>query len=88
MFERFAQKNEKCNPKAVAASTVNRELSTIKKLLNVAVQNRKLKENPMRFVQMLNEAKPRERHLSEEEKEKLLRSMNETIDCLRLFCSL
>lgn len=71
------EENEKCNPKPVSTSTINRELSTLKKLLNVAIQNRKLKESPMRFVRMMNEPKPRERYLSQEEKAKLLAAVGE-----------
>jgi integrase len=61
---------------AVANSTVNRELTTLKKLFSLAVANRKLKENPMRFVKMLEEPSPRERFLTVDEKNRLLESVS------------
>lgn len=41
-------------------------------MLNVAIENRKLKENPMRFVKMLAKPPSRKRYLSNEEVIKLL----------------
>lgn len=64
--------NEPCEGRTVQPSTVNRELTTLKKLFNVAVENRKLKESPMRFVKKLDEPAPRERFLGAEEKQRLL----------------
>lgn len=63
-----------CESPLVSTSAINRELSTLRKLFSVAVQNRKLKENPMRFVKMLAEPKPRERYLSDYEKQRLFAS--------------
>jgi integrase len=62
---------EVCELETVANSTVNRDLTTLKKLLNIAIANRKIKENPMRFVQMMQEPDSRERFLTDEEKQKL-----------------
>ncbi len=56
----------------VSNSTVNRDLTSLKKLLNIAVANRKIKDNPMRFVKMLPEPPSRVRFLSDVEKRKLL----------------
>lgn len=64
-------KDEICST-TVANSTVNRDLTSLKKLLNIAVANRKIKDNPMRFVKMLPEPASRIRFLSDEEKRKLL----------------
>jgi integrase len=61
-----------CERPTVKTSTVNRELTTLKRLFNYAVENRKLKENPMRFVKMLAEPESRERYLTIEEKQRLL----------------
>ena len=63
---------EICDPRLVSPKTVNLELSTLKRLLNYAIENRKLKENPMRFVKMFRKPSPRKRYLSEEEIVKLL----------------
>lgn len=81
------EKNEKCDAKLISTSTVNRKLSTLKKLLNVAVQNRKLKENPMRFVRMLNEPKPRERIYRKTKRKDCWRQSAKTVNCRRLSCS-
>ena len=62
------EEGEVCEPRTVSNTFVNRELSTLRKLFNVAIYNRKIKENPMRFVQLLSEPPPRERFLSLEEK--------------------
>ncbi len=64
-----------CLETKVSTSTVNRELTTLKKLLNVAVANRKIKENPMRFVSMLAEPPPRERFLTDDEKRRLFEAI-------------
>ncbi len=58
---------EVCNQPLVKTTTVNLDLSTLKKLLNVAIENRKLKENPMRFVKMLPKPPSRKRYLSNDE---------------------
>lgn len=67
-LNRKHQEGEICEPRTVSHTSVNRELSTLRKLFNVAIYNRKIKENPMRFVQLLWEPPPRERFLSVEEK--------------------
>jgi len=62
---------EVCNAPLISPSSVNRELTTLKKLLNVALINRKIKESPMRFVELLPEPAPRDRFLTQREKQKL-----------------
>lgn len=62
---------EVCNALLISPSSVNRELTTLKRLLNVALINRKIKESPMRFVELLPEPDPRNRFLAEQEKQKL-----------------
>jgi integrase len=67
--------NEVCSARFVSPSTVNRELTTLKKLLNVALVNRKIRENPMRFVEMLGEPPPRDQFLTDEEKQRLYQAI-------------
>lgn len=49
-------------------ASINKELSTLSKILNLAIEERKIETNPMAAVKMLKEAKPRERILSIEER--------------------
>jgi integrase len=60
-----------CAAPTVKTSTVNRELTTLKKALNVAIQNRLIKDSPMRHVKLLTEPPTRERFLSLDEKTRL-----------------
>ena len=69
--------DEVCSPRLVSPTTVNLDLSTLKKLLNVAIENRKLKDNPMRFVKMLPKPPSRKRYLSNEEIVKLIEAIGE-----------
>lgn len=69
---KFGKKHD-CDQPYVSPSTVNRELTTLSKILEVARVGRKISENPMRFVKKLSEPDPRERFLSADEKERLLR---------------
>ncbi len=64
-------KKHVCDLSKVSASTVNKELTTLSKILSLAVQNKKIADNPKRFVPNLAEAEPRERFLTPAEKEKL-----------------
>ena len=57
---------------AVSPATVNREVSCLKRILNVAVEWRKLQNNPIRQVKPYKEPKNTERFLSEEEAKRLL----------------
>ena len=66
------QSGETHDPPFVAYSTVNRELSTLKRLLNMAAQNEIIKKNAMRFVEFLPEPELWKRYLSGEEKKRLL----------------
>ena len=68
---------EICRPPLVSTTTVNLDLSTLKKLLNVAIENRKLKENPMRFVKLLPKPPSRKRYLSNDEIIKLLETVRD-----------
>lgn len=78
------QPNDVCNPPLVAYTTVNRELSTLKKLFNVAIINYKIKENPMRFVKMLPKPEPRERYLRDDEKKRLLEVLRDSKQLLAI----
>jgi integrase len=66
-----------CRSEFVSNSTVNRDLTTLKRLLTIAADNRKLKENPMGKVNMLPEAEPRTRFLNEDEKKRLFAAIGD-----------
>lgn len=57
-------------------ATINRELSVLKALLNWAVVTGRLEKNPMRGFKMLRETKHRERILSAEERERMLKVLD------------
>jgi integrase len=60
-----------CQPKKIAPSTVNRDLTTLQSLFERARADRKLKVNPMEFVPELDEPPPRERWLTLDERRRL-----------------
>jgi integrase len=60
-----------CAGRPITPSTVNRELTTLGKILSLAVRNKKIADNPKRFVPQLPEPDPRERFLTRDEKQKL-----------------
>ncbi|CAN5644482.1 hypothetical protein BH20ACI4_BH20ACI4_07920 [soil metagenome] len=66
------KEGEICNTRLISPKTVNLELSTLKRLLNYAIENHKLKKNPMKFVKMFRKPASRKRYLSDEEVVKLL----------------
>lgn len=78
------EKGEVCTSPTVSTSAINRELSTLRKLFSVAIQNRKLKENPMQFVKMLAEPEARERYLSDDEKRRLFTAIGDNSKLLSL----
>jgi integrase len=51
-------------------SSVNKELSTLSKIFNLAMQERKIDTNPTQFIEKLAEPKSRQRILSAEERER------------------
>ena len=53
-------------------ATVNREIACLKCMFNLALRNKKAKENPMHYVKLLKEDNTRIRYLKEEEFIKLL----------------
>lgn len=68
----FKRKNSKTLSGTVrSAASVNRETSTLSKIFTLACQEGLLERNPMQYVVGLKEAPPRNRLLSNSEKEKL-----------------
>lgn len=65
-----------CDTGTVKNSTINRELTTLQKLLEIALRNHKIKNNPMRSVAKMTEGAPRERFLSHDEKKRLLEAVS------------
>ncbi len=52
-------------------SSVNKEMTTLTRIFNLAIEEKKLSESPMRFVQKLKEPKPRRRLLTDDQKKAL-----------------
>jgi integrase len=71
---KFGKKHE-CNQPKLSPSTVNRELTTLSKILEVARVSRRISENPMRFVKKFSEPDARERFLLQDEKERLFKEL-------------
>lgn len=69
---KFGKKHD-CEQPRISPSTVNRELTTLSKILEVARVGRKISENPMRFVKKLTEPDPRERFLLPDERDRLMK---------------
>ncbi len=67
-FLRARQGTPTIHGRARKPASINKELSTLSKILNLAKQERKVESNPLEFVPMLKESKPRERILTVEEK--------------------
>lgn len=72
-----------CNT-TVATSTVNRELTTLQRLFELAITNNKIKFNPMKRVRKLKEPAARDRFLTENEKLRLMQavSQNKHLRCI------
>jgi integrase len=66
------QKEHDCTRELISFSTVNRETTTLSAILKHACFLGKLKQNPMMFVDRLNEPESRERFLTVDEKARLL----------------
>jgi integrase len=65
--------------KKVSVATVNREIAAIKRTLNLAAEYKKISNNPIASVKMLPEHNIRERVLTDEEFERLLKAAPEHI---------
>jgi len=63
--------------KKVKPATVNREVALLKRILNIAVEWGKLKDNPIRNVKALKEPRGIDRFLSEEECSRLVKACQE-----------
>ena len=77
LIEEYKSKRLKVGMKP---ATVNREIAGLKCMFNFAMRNKKAKENPMKYVKLLQENNTRVRYLSEEELVKLL---NACTKCIR-----
>jgi integrase len=64
---------------SVSNATINREVSCLKRILNVAVEWKKLQSNPISKVKPLREPKKTERFLDEEEARRLLTACNSSL---------
>jgi integrase len=80
---KFGKKHD-CDSREISPSTVNRELSTLSKILSLAVQNKKITDNPKRFVPQLQEPDARERFLTSEEKERLFKVLQDNVQLLAI----
>jgi len=68
-----------------SASTVNRELTTLSKIFNLAIQENKIERNPMQFVGKSKEPASRNRILSEEEFQRFLEEVQKDKILYRLY---
>jgi integrase len=74
--------NEK--PKAISPATVNREFAFLKHVYNIAVRDGKTESNPVAKLRMLRESSGRVRYLSDEEEERLMKSLPTDADRQRV----
>jgi len=77
--ERISVSKNALIPKYISASTVNRQMGTLRGMFNKAVAWGKLQTNPMKSVQFLKEPQGRLRFLEKEEIVKLLANCNKNI---------
>lgn len=68
-IEKYKQERKE---RSAAPATINRELQSLRHMLNMAVKWGKLQKNPMAEVKLLKEPPGKERILSPEEEERLL----------------
>ncbi len=61
----------------IKPTTVNRELSVLKRAFNIAIDWKIAYENPVRNVRFLRQPEPKERILTEDEEERLLEASSE-----------
>lgn len=71
-----AGKVHECTPVRISPSSVNRELTTLSRILQLACYYGQIKDNPMRLVEKLREPESRDRFLREDEKRVLLDSLS------------
>ncbi|MHC9540433.1 MAG: tyrosine-type recombinase/integrase [Vulcanimicrobiota bacterium] len=71
--------------KKVTSSTVNREVSCLKTMMNIAVEWDILKDNPVRKTRKMKEPPGRVRYLSPDELEKLLSVSSSLLQAILLF---
>ena len=62
--------------KHISPATVNRELGVLSKILNIAIDNKKLRDNPVAKVEKLKVTNKLERHLSAEEQKRFIQFCN------------
>lgn len=66
----------------VKNSTINREMDIIRRIFSLALENKKIKENPCEDIKKLRIKNPEERFLSKEEEKKLLEVANPMMRCI------
>lgn len=81
-WKRQRTPTKKGTPRANAS--VNKEMSTLSKILTLAVEEKVIKEHPMRYVTKLKEAPPRRYVLTDEQKERLWQNLEKDQLMLRL----
>lgn len=62
--------------KRISPATVNRELGVLSKIFNMAIDNKKTKENPVSKIEKLKITNKLERHMTTEEQEKFIKFCN------------
>lgn len=67
-----AKREHECAPQLISPSSVNRELTTLSRILQLACYHHQIKENPMRYVEKLREPDSRARFLKNDERKQLL----------------
>lgn len=65
-------------------SSVNREVNALKRLFNLACEQKYLSESPMAFMKRLEDPPPRRRRLSSEQRQKLYEQLEKDIVLLRI----
>ena len=68
--------NGKLILKYIQPSTVNRELGVLSKIFSIAINNKKVKENPVAKVEKLKVTNKLERHMTSEEQERFIKFCN------------
>ncbi|MBI4468899.1 MAG: site-specific integrase [Acidobacteria bacterium] len=75
-FKNERRQSMRRGKKPRCASTVNRELALLRRIFNLAIQNKWLRVNPVSAVKFLPESRGRERYLTVEEERRLLAVCN------------
>lgn len=74
-YQSFLARRKKSDGKAVSNQTVNLEMSSLKHLFNLAIEDDLLEKNPCRSIKPLKKSDKRQRLLSEDEKKRFWREV-------------